>query len=102
MIRRPPRSTHCISSAASDVYKRQVSTQSTWGLPRWRNWQTHQIQVLAPKGVGVRVPSWAPSSCFMQFKHVHQTRVTAGFLLGVRSLAITTAKPAAQSRYADQ
>eukprot|EP00825_Cyclidium_porcatum_P008612 TRINITY_DN1429_c0_g4_i1.p1 TRINITY_DN1429_c0_g4~~TRINITY_DN1429_c0_g4_i1.p1 ORF type:complete len:297 (-),score=70.19 TRINITY_DN1429_c0_g4_i1:280-1170(-) len=32
MIRRPPRSTHCISSAASDVYKRQVSTQSTWDL----------------------------------------------------------------------
>eukprot|EP00825_Cyclidium_porcatum_P041529 TRINITY_DN5470_c0_g1_i1.p2 TRINITY_DN5470_c0_g1~~TRINITY_DN5470_c0_g1_i1.p2 ORF type:complete len:160 (-),score=18.29 TRINITY_DN5470_c0_g1_i1:428-907(-) len=26
MIRRPPRSTHCISSAASDVYKRQVQT----------------------------------------------------------------------------
>eukprot|EP00825_Cyclidium_porcatum_P016082 TRINITY_DN19242_c0_g1_i3.p4 TRINITY_DN19242_c0_g1~~TRINITY_DN19242_c0_g1_i3.p4 ORF type:complete len:138 (+),score=27.37 TRINITY_DN19242_c0_g1_i3:150-563(+) len=25
MIRRPPRSTHCISSAASDVYKRQPS-----------------------------------------------------------------------------
>eukprot|EP00826_Nyctotherus_ovalis_P020954 TRINITY_DN1666_c0_g1_i9.p1 TRINITY_DN1666_c0_g1~~TRINITY_DN1666_c0_g1_i9.p1 ORF type:complete len:101 (-),score=8.21 TRINITY_DN1666_c0_g1_i9:186-458(-) len=25
MIRRPPRSTHCISSAASDVYKRQYS-----------------------------------------------------------------------------
>eukprot|EP00826_Nyctotherus_ovalis_P042196 TRINITY_DN4314_c0_g1_i3.p1 TRINITY_DN4314_c0_g1~~TRINITY_DN4314_c0_g1_i3.p1 ORF type:complete len:132 (-),score=11.44 TRINITY_DN4314_c0_g1_i3:331-702(-) len=24
MLRRPPRSTHCISSAASDVYKRQV------------------------------------------------------------------------------
>eukprot|EP00825_Cyclidium_porcatum_P041737 TRINITY_DN5543_c0_g1_i5.p5 TRINITY_DN5543_c0_g1~~TRINITY_DN5543_c0_g1_i5.p5 ORF type:complete len:112 (+),score=44.51 TRINITY_DN5543_c0_g1_i5:88-423(+) len=33
MIRRPPRSTHCISSAASDVYKRQVSTQSTWDFP---------------------------------------------------------------------
>eukprot|EP00825_Cyclidium_porcatum_P013780 TRINITY_DN1729_c0_g1_i14.p2 TRINITY_DN1729_c0_g1~~TRINITY_DN1729_c0_g1_i14.p2 ORF type:complete len:102 (+),score=40.01 TRINITY_DN1729_c0_g1_i14:93-398(+) len=32
MIRRPPRSTHCISSAASDVYKRQVSTQSTWEM----------------------------------------------------------------------
>jgi len=28
MIRRPPRSTHCISSAASDVYKRQVIV---WG-----------------------------------------------------------------------
>eukprot|EP00826_Nyctotherus_ovalis_P030632 TRINITY_DN24455_c0_g1_i2.p1 TRINITY_DN24455_c0_g1~~TRINITY_DN24455_c0_g1_i2.p1 ORF type:complete len:140 (-),score=2.84 TRINITY_DN24455_c0_g1_i2:279-668(-) len=24
MVRRPPRSTHCISSAASDVYKRQI------------------------------------------------------------------------------
>eukprot|EP00825_Cyclidium_porcatum_P046788 TRINITY_DN744_c0_g1_i3.p3 TRINITY_DN744_c0_g1~~TRINITY_DN744_c0_g1_i3.p3 ORF type:complete len:136 (+),score=15.11 TRINITY_DN744_c0_g1_i3:129-536(+) len=28
MIRRPPRSTHCISSAASDVYKRQIQSQS--------------------------------------------------------------------------
>eukprot|EP00826_Nyctotherus_ovalis_P058335 TRINITY_DN8006_c0_g2_i16.p1 TRINITY_DN8006_c0_g2~~TRINITY_DN8006_c0_g2_i16.p1 ORF type:complete len:184 (-),score=11.50 TRINITY_DN8006_c0_g2_i16:92-622(-) len=27
MIRRPPRSTHCISSAASDVYKRQLQHQ---------------------------------------------------------------------------
>eukprot|EP00831_Metopus_contortus_P013892 TRINITY_DN15683_c0_g1_i4.p1 TRINITY_DN15683_c0_g1~~TRINITY_DN15683_c0_g1_i4.p1 ORF type:complete len:107 (-),score=28.22 TRINITY_DN15683_c0_g1_i4:69-389(-) len=34
MIRRPPRSTQGVSSAASDVYKRQVSTQSTWGLRR--------------------------------------------------------------------
>eukprot|EP00831_Metopus_contortus_P025280 TRINITY_DN21828_c0_g1_i2.p1 TRINITY_DN21828_c0_g1~~TRINITY_DN21828_c0_g1_i2.p1 ORF type:complete len:159 (-),score=48.68 TRINITY_DN21828_c0_g1_i2:94-570(-) len=32
MIRRPPRSTQGVSSAASDVYKRQVSTQSTWEL----------------------------------------------------------------------
>eukprot|EP00831_Metopus_contortus_P026113 TRINITY_DN222_c0_g2_i3.p1 TRINITY_DN222_c0_g2~~TRINITY_DN222_c0_g2_i3.p1 ORF type:complete len:431 (+),score=123.35 TRINITY_DN222_c0_g2_i3:137-1429(+) len=35
MIRRPPRSTQGVSSAASDVYKRQVSTQSTWGRPGW-------------------------------------------------------------------
>ena len=28
MIRRPPRSTHCISSAASDVYKRQLDNYS--------------------------------------------------------------------------
>eukprot|EP01015_Nassula_variabilis_P011441 TRINITY_DN1928_c0_g1_i2.p2 TRINITY_DN1928_c0_g1~~TRINITY_DN1928_c0_g1_i2.p2 ORF type:complete len:118 (-),score=51.86 TRINITY_DN1928_c0_g1_i2:149-502(-) len=34
MIRRPPRSTQSRSSAASDVYKRQVSTQSTWGITR--------------------------------------------------------------------
>jgi len=35
MIRRPPRSTHCISSAASDVYKRQVFADidpSSWCL----------------------------------------------------------------------
>eukprot|EP00828_Plagiopyla_frontata_P035106 TRINITY_DN4590_c0_g1_i4.p2 TRINITY_DN4590_c0_g1~~TRINITY_DN4590_c0_g1_i4.p2 ORF type:complete len:376 (-),score=54.13 TRINITY_DN4590_c0_g1_i4:587-1714(-) len=32
MIRLPPRSTLSSSSAASDVYKRQVSTQSTWGV----------------------------------------------------------------------
>eukprot|EP00826_Nyctotherus_ovalis_P049309 TRINITY_DN5946_c0_g1_i11.p2 TRINITY_DN5946_c0_g1~~TRINITY_DN5946_c0_g1_i11.p2 ORF type:complete len:129 (+),score=18.81 TRINITY_DN5946_c0_g1_i11:23-388(+) len=30
MIRRPPRSTHCISSAASDVYKRQVYMACSW------------------------------------------------------------------------
>eukprot|EP00826_Nyctotherus_ovalis_P036230 TRINITY_DN3197_c0_g4_i1.p1 TRINITY_DN3197_c0_g4~~TRINITY_DN3197_c0_g4_i1.p1 ORF type:complete len:117 (+),score=5.64 TRINITY_DN3197_c0_g4_i1:23-352(+) len=29
MIRRPPRSTHCISSAASDVYKRQTPVCTT-------------------------------------------------------------------------
>eukprot|EP00658_Telonema_sp_P-2_P016620 TRINITY_DN1644_c0_g1_i4.p2 TRINITY_DN1644_c0_g1~~TRINITY_DN1644_c0_g1_i4.p2 ORF type:complete len:108 (+),score=17.20 TRINITY_DN1644_c0_g1_i4:136-459(+) len=33
MIRRPPRSTLSSSSAASDVYKRQVSTQSTGENP---------------------------------------------------------------------
>eukprot|EP00658_Telonema_sp_P-2_P083874 TRINITY_DN9189_c0_g1_i4.p1 TRINITY_DN9189_c0_g1~~TRINITY_DN9189_c0_g1_i4.p1 ORF type:complete len:347 (+),score=82.76 TRINITY_DN9189_c0_g1_i4:152-1192(+) len=33
MIRRPPRSTLSSSSAASDVYKRQVSTQSTGDTP---------------------------------------------------------------------
>eukprot|EP00657_Telonema_sp_P-1_P009447 TRINITY_DN3641_c0_g1_i3.p1 TRINITY_DN3641_c0_g1~~TRINITY_DN3641_c0_g1_i3.p1 ORF type:complete len:100 (+),score=44.16 TRINITY_DN3641_c0_g1_i3:140-439(+) len=37
MIRRPPRSTQSRSSAASDVYKRQVSTQSTGGAPLQRS-----------------------------------------------------------------
>jgi len=31
MIRRPPRSTHCISSAASDVYKRQILILQQYG-----------------------------------------------------------------------
>eukprot|EP00656_Telonema_subtile_P020182 TRINITY_DN2133_c0_g1_i5.p1 TRINITY_DN2133_c0_g1~~TRINITY_DN2133_c0_g1_i5.p1 ORF type:complete len:214 (-),score=58.61 TRINITY_DN2133_c0_g1_i5:124-765(-) len=35
MIRRPPRSTLSSSSAASDVYKRQVSTQSTGDFCQW-------------------------------------------------------------------
>eukprot|EP00825_Cyclidium_porcatum_P051083 TRINITY_DN9280_c0_g1_i2.p2 TRINITY_DN9280_c0_g1~~TRINITY_DN9280_c0_g1_i2.p2 ORF type:complete len:178 (-),score=3.51 TRINITY_DN9280_c0_g1_i2:684-1217(-) len=43
MIRRPPRSTHCISSAASDVYKRQVH-----GLNRFTKEllkRGHQVEV---------------------------------------------------------
>ena len=32
MIRQPPRSTHCISSAASDVYKRQTLGSDEMGL----------------------------------------------------------------------
>eukprot|EP00831_Metopus_contortus_P056543 TRINITY_DN48469_c0_g1_i1.p3 TRINITY_DN48469_c0_g1~~TRINITY_DN48469_c0_g1_i1.p3 ORF type:complete len:111 (+),score=44.89 TRINITY_DN48469_c0_g1_i1:93-425(+) len=39
MIRRPPRSTQGVSSAASDVYKRQVSTQSTWEDPEENEYQ---------------------------------------------------------------
>ena len=40
MIRRPPRSTHCISSAASDVYKRQVQGIITSLLDNPPNEQT--------------------------------------------------------------
>jgi len=35
MIRRPPRSTHCISSAASDVYKRQAFARALVQKPDW-------------------------------------------------------------------
>ena len=34
MIRRPPRSTHCISSAASDVYKRQLHRRTSATLQK--------------------------------------------------------------------
>eukprot|EP00831_Metopus_contortus_P069222 TRINITY_DN6211_c0_g1_i1.p1 TRINITY_DN6211_c0_g1~~TRINITY_DN6211_c0_g1_i1.p1 ORF type:complete len:334 (-),score=68.37 TRINITY_DN6211_c0_g1_i1:260-1261(-) len=43
MIRRPPRSTQGVSSAASDVYKRQVSTQSTWGI-KVRKYLGHALE----------------------------------------------------------
>eukprot|EP00825_Cyclidium_porcatum_P017722 TRINITY_DN20384_c0_g1_i3.p2 TRINITY_DN20384_c0_g1~~TRINITY_DN20384_c0_g1_i3.p2 ORF type:complete len:130 (-),score=22.66 TRINITY_DN20384_c0_g1_i3:134-523(-) len=50
MIRRPPRSTHCISSAASDVYKRQILwrfIQAYLGLGRLiiSNYLVQQIDV---------------------------------------------------------
>ena len=36
MIRRPPRSTHCISSAASDVYKRQGKDMAEAEAKAWK------------------------------------------------------------------
>ena len=29
-------------------------------LPRWRNWNTRTLEVRVPKGLGVRIPPWAP------------------------------------------
>eukprot|EP00831_Metopus_contortus_P013139 TRINITY_DN1530_c0_g1_i3.p2 TRINITY_DN1530_c0_g1~~TRINITY_DN1530_c0_g1_i3.p2 ORF type:complete len:116 (-),score=19.80 TRINITY_DN1530_c0_g1_i3:71-418(-) len=50
MIRRPPRSTQGVSSAASDVYKRQVSTQSTWDIIQMGCWEdiTNVVKVKSP------------------------------------------------------
>eukprot|EP00826_Nyctotherus_ovalis_P004483 TRINITY_DN10978_c0_g1_i15.p1 TRINITY_DN10978_c0_g1~~TRINITY_DN10978_c0_g1_i15.p1 ORF type:complete len:109 (-),score=46.24 TRINITY_DN10978_c0_g1_i15:669-971(-) len=51
MIRRPPRSTHCISSAASDVYKRQVLDLSKLGalLDSLTFWLEAVRKAIAPK-----------------------------------------------------
>ena len=53
MIRRPPRSTHCISSAASDVYKRQPQTELNDYMSWWsencfiqKRFFTHFFQTL--------------------------------------------------------
>eukprot|EP00825_Cyclidium_porcatum_P031837 TRINITY_DN33784_c0_g1_i1.p4 TRINITY_DN33784_c0_g1~~TRINITY_DN33784_c0_g1_i1.p4 ORF type:complete len:110 (+),score=38.80 TRINITY_DN33784_c0_g1_i1:99-428(+) len=45
MIRRPPRSTHCISSAASDVYKRQLVKYSKESLVNDQKKINEQFQV---------------------------------------------------------
>eukprot|EP00831_Metopus_contortus_P002585 TRINITY_DN10945_c0_g1_i2.p1 TRINITY_DN10945_c0_g1~~TRINITY_DN10945_c0_g1_i2.p1 ORF type:complete len:317 (-),score=87.99 TRINITY_DN10945_c0_g1_i2:93-1043(-) len=45
MIRRPPRSTQGVSSAASDVYKRQVSTQSTWAIAKIQELESRLVRV---------------------------------------------------------
>eukprot|EP00826_Nyctotherus_ovalis_P012325 TRINITY_DN13244_c0_g2_i3.p1 TRINITY_DN13244_c0_g2~~TRINITY_DN13244_c0_g2_i3.p1 ORF type:complete len:313 (-),score=22.01 TRINITY_DN13244_c0_g2_i3:133-1047(-) len=44
MIRRPPRSTHCISSAASDVYKRQILEDSKLYSP-FMGHQRHKMKL---------------------------------------------------------
>jgi hypothetical protein len=31
----------------------------TASKPRWRNWQTHYFEVVAPQGVQVQILSWA-------------------------------------------
>src|SRR3982750_3094831 len=31
----------------------------TPATPRWRNWQTHYFEVVAPRGVQVQILSWA-------------------------------------------
>ena len=53
MIRRPPRSTHCISSAASDVYKRQVLMRRQ---PEPRDWRKGS-RVLVDEG-GTCLATW--------------------------------------------
>src|SRR5665811_1265490 len=50
MRRRPPRSTRVRSSAASDVYKRQVSPCGAWSLVLWARGpclEIYQVSVLA-------------------------------------------------------
>eukprot|EP00826_Nyctotherus_ovalis_P014838 TRINITY_DN14172_c0_g3_i2.p2 TRINITY_DN14172_c0_g3~~TRINITY_DN14172_c0_g3_i2.p2 ORF type:complete len:182 (+),score=18.67 TRINITY_DN14172_c0_g3_i2:24-548(+) len=60
MIRRPPRSTHCISSAASDVYKRQahISTDGNIHLLLKLSWTNIDsgilYQRLMPNGTVIR------------------------------------------------
>ena len=31
-------------------------------MRRWRNWQTHHLEGVAPKGMGVQVPLSAPKT----------------------------------------
>ena len=52
MIRRPPRSTRVRSSAASDVYKRQVPLKPEHDRNHWSNsWQTELHLTLNPRWV---------------------------------------------------
>ena len=52
MIRRPPRSTHCISSAASDVYKRQAEVAAALAATREELAQTQEALRSLRDGMG--------------------------------------------------
>eukprot|EP00826_Nyctotherus_ovalis_P032129 TRINITY_DN25948_c0_g1_i4.p2 TRINITY_DN25948_c0_g1~~TRINITY_DN25948_c0_g1_i4.p2 ORF type:complete len:104 (+),score=10.25 TRINITY_DN25948_c0_g1_i4:70-381(+) len=65
MIRRPPRSTHCISSAASDVYKRQ---------------QMHDIHAIQEIQISLQTMEKISSNLDKLF-------IAAAFLAGVSCLA---------------
>ncbi len=36
-----------------------MSRDNSDTTPRWRNWQTHYFEVVAPQGVQVQILSWA-------------------------------------------
>ena len=66
MIRRPPRSTHCISSAASDVYKRQgvdhLKTRPArlpFALPKRKFRILHVSSCFPRKGTDVLLKAYA-------------------------------------------
>eukprot|EP00658_Telonema_sp_P-2_P041417 TRINITY_DN29617_c0_g1_i1.p2 TRINITY_DN29617_c0_g1~~TRINITY_DN29617_c0_g1_i1.p2 ORF type:complete len:209 (-),score=67.01 TRINITY_DN29617_c0_g1_i1:784-1410(-) len=64
MIRRPPRSTLSSSSAASDVYKRQVSTQSTGTVGR--------MECTHPEARSIRLSSQAPTQLTFEYSPTKQ------------------------------
>ena len=59
MIRRPPRSTHCISSAASDVYKRQEVDRSI-SIKRLGDIQLSLVQRIMSNRARLHMPNDLP------------------------------------------
>eukprot|EP00825_Cyclidium_porcatum_P049244 TRINITY_DN845_c0_g1_i1.p2 TRINITY_DN845_c0_g1~~TRINITY_DN845_c0_g1_i1.p2 ORF type:complete len:280 (+),score=13.42 TRINITY_DN845_c0_g1_i1:127-966(+) len=64
MIRRPPRSTHCISSAASDVYKRQVIQIILNLMKKWWSGQKESGDTLRQK----ITRSYLKITCYLTFQ----------------------------------
>src|SRR5581483_11032250 len=42
-------------------YNDLASTQSSRAVRKWWNWQTHHLEGVAPRGMGVQVPPSAPN-----------------------------------------
>ena len=70
MIRRPPRSTHCISSAASDVYKRQ----NKYFKKIFIHYHFFYVSLIHPKeNIGFSIPFYQELCQFARtntFKHI--------------------------------
>eukprot|EP00826_Nyctotherus_ovalis_P016181 TRINITY_DN1466_c0_g1_i10.p1 TRINITY_DN1466_c0_g1~~TRINITY_DN1466_c0_g1_i10.p1 ORF type:complete len:137 (+),score=13.39 TRINITY_DN1466_c0_g1_i10:25-411(+) len=84
MIRRPPRSTHCISSAASDVYKRQVHNHP-FILPLY----SYRISMMVGKDVHEAVEDLAVDSSVL-FDDGKEGKVGGDFVLERGKLLQTT------------
>ena len=42
--------------------------KANFKLRKWWNWQTHHLEGVAPKGVGVQIPPSAPKSSLFELK----------------------------------
>jgi hypothetical protein len=58
-------SVHAVAHDGLDLHDHALPrfwyTSKVAPMRRWRNWQTHKLEVLAPQGIGVQVPSSAPN-----------------------------------------
>jgi hypothetical protein len=46
------------------LYLQIVDNKAVINVRKWWNWQTHHLEGVAPKGVGVQIPPSAPSTSF--------------------------------------
>eukprot|EP01102_Stenamoeba_stenopodia_P002134 TRINITY_DN118_c0_g2_i2.p1 TRINITY_DN118_c0_g2~~TRINITY_DN118_c0_g2_i2.p1 ORF type:complete len:189 (+),score=22.35 TRINITY_DN118_c0_g2_i2:2-568(+) len=98
MIRRPPRSTRVRSSAASDVYKRQVSTQSTgFGTkqPKTVKNQTHTKHLIKMR----RVLAGPGTNNHVAKKDIGKEAPSGGGADGYRRAAVATGPGASHGQY---
>jgi len=51
----------CLCGYLALCYNGLASAQFSRSLRKWWNWQTHHLEGVAPKGMGVQVPPSAPS-----------------------------------------
>eukprot|EP00825_Cyclidium_porcatum_P035392 TRINITY_DN3710_c0_g1_i5.p2 TRINITY_DN3710_c0_g1~~TRINITY_DN3710_c0_g1_i5.p2 ORF type:complete len:106 (-),score=19.58 TRINITY_DN3710_c0_g1_i5:94-411(-) len=81
MIRRPPRSTHCISSAASDVYKRQMIYYDFYVL-------MFGLMILSLAGNGIQQPPDCSSTFLVSTQLAERQQLAKQLQGGVHGFGI--------------